>query len=568
MKHYVITTVLLAATLTAAAQPRSEHEMQTIASQYLYGAQARGNGTLRPQLQPELTTTMVATYSDAAGHTVFVSRDAAFAPVMGATDHAVAPEAVPDGLRWWLATISLTMQQKLDANDWHTIMHAPTATTVEPLVSSRWAQDTPYNDKCPVADTWTKRRAQTGCVATAMAQIMNYHEYPAKGQGMGYYTLNNNKKNVRIEGQYDWANMKDTYSSSAAKDATTDAVATLMYDCGLASGMTYAVQGSGATTLNAAAGMVNHFTYDEAALHCTFRTFTNDVAWLQTIYNELAAQRPVLYASTDATYGAHAFVIDGCRADDGYVHVNWGWNGDADGWFDFFNLNPRTAYQQAYGMQGYDFSSDVQSQSMLTGITAPGKGDFSYEAYWCMDGEENITVEGDSIVLHLPTLINYHFMPFEGLVGLCIEDPVTEKGTLQPFYYSAWEKNTVSSLTGWKPMDVPYYKNITDALDDGTYDLYLMAWDQRALNAKTPPQYIRFPARNDGKENYNVWRLTKKDGHLSIQKQDVPAGSGIEYTDHSPLTTDHAAYDLQGRRMNSVTKKGIYVKNGKKYIGR
>ena len=566
MKHYVITAALLAATTLTAAQPRSEHEMRAIASQYLYGAQARGNAAMRPQLRQELTTAMVATYSDADGRTVFVSRDAAFAPVMGATDHAADPEALPDGLRWWLATVSLTMQQKLNNNDWHTVIHAPAATTVEPLVTSRWAQDSPYNDKCPVADSWSKRRAQTGCVATAMAQVMNYHEYPAQGQGTGYYTLNNNKKNVRIESQYDWANMQDTYSSSAAKDATTDAVATLMYDCGLASGMAYALQGSGATTLNAAAGMVNHFTYDEAALHCTFRTFTNDEAWLQTIYDELAAQRPVLYASTDASYGAHAFVIDGCRASDGYLHVNWGWSGDADGWFDFFNLTPCTAYQQAYGMQGYDFSQDVQSQSMLTGITAPGKDNFGYEAYWCMDGEETITVEGDSLTLHLPTLINYHFMPFKGLVGICIEDPVTEKGTLQPFYYSAWEKNTISSLTGWNPMDVPYYKSVTDDLDDGSYDLYLMAWDERAISAHTNPQYVRFPARNDGRENYNVWRLTKKDGHLSIQKQDVPAESGIASAAHSASSASHAAYDLQGRHLNAPSHHGIYIKNGKKYI--
>ncbi len=563
MKSNILLIMLACGLATdVVAQPRSEREMQAIAAEHLYGAlPTHTNRVQHAMPQQLLSTDMVAVYADRYNGTVFVSRDAVFAPVLGWTDRPLTQQDLPDGLQWWLQTITETMQQKKALNDMGTIQHAPVAPDVAPLVTSRWAQDTPYNDKCPVADTWTKRRAQTGCVATAMAQVMNYHEYPAQGKGTGYYTMNGNRKNVRIEGTYDWANMKDSYAGIGdKKDETTDAVATLMYDCGLASGMAYALQGSGATSPNAAAGMVNHFNYDEAAMHCSFRTFCNNDAWLQTIYGELAQQRPLLYMSTDATYGAHAFVIDGCRAQDGYLHVNWGWSGDADGYFDFFNLTPRTNYQEAYGMQGYDFSKDVQSQSMLTGITAPGKGDFAYEAYWCMDGEETISVDGDSIMLHLPTLINYHFQPFEGLVALCIENPITGKGTLQPFYYSAWEKNTIPSLSGWNAMDVPYFKSITDNLDDGDYDLYLMAWDQRALTAGTNPQYIRFPARNDGNENYNVWRMTKKDGHLSIRKLTTPVDDAIETAVSAPRPAGTAIYDLLGRRLsNSDSSNGPII---------
>ena len=286
----------------------------------------------------------------------------------------------------------------------------------------------------------------------------------------------------------------------------------------------------------------------------------------QPFFDELAEQRPVLYASTDATYGAHAFVIDGCRAQDGYVHVNWGWSGDADGWFDFFNLTPRTTYQTAYGMQGYDFSRDVESQSMLTGITAPGQQDFAYEAYWCMDGEETISVDGDSITLRLPTLINYHFQEFRGLVGLCIQNVATGHSPIQPFYYTAYGEDPVGSLKGWKPMEVPYYKSITDALDDGDYDLFLMAWHEKAIN-KTMPQYVRFPARNDGRENYNVWRMTKRDGHLTISKQEVPEESGIRALPmyNEQCTMNNGVYDLQGRPLSGEPRHGLYIKNGKKY---
>ena len=579
-RHIILLSLACAMAATAVAQPRSEREMQAIAANHLLGgAMARGQRQ-QQAMKPQqiLATDMVAAYaltaqplptSPQASPVVFVSRDAAFAPVLGWTDAPIEDNELPDGLRWWLETISQTMNTKLGAGDWHTIMRAPkNVSDVEPLVTSRWAQDTPYNDLCPVADSWTKRRAQTGCVATAMAQVMNYHEYPAKGQGTGYYTMNGSKRNVRIEGEYDWANMMDTYSSASdKKDETTDAVATLMYDCGLASGMAYALQGSGATTMNAAAGMVSNFSYDEAALHCSFRTFSNNDAWMQTIYDELSQQRPVLYASTDATYGAHAFVIDGYRAQDGYVHVNWGWSGDADGWFDFFNLNPRTTYQTAYGMQGYDFSRDVESQSMLTGITAPGQQDFAYEAYWCMDGEETISVDGDSITLRLPTLINYHFQEFRGLVGLCIQNVATGHSPIQPFYYTAYGEEPVGSLKGWKPMEVPYYKSITDALDDGDYDLFLMAWHEKAIN-KTMPQYVRFPARNDGRENYNVWRMTKRDGHLTISKQEVPEESGIRALPmyNGQCTMNNGVYDLQGRPLSGEPRHGLYIKNGKKHL--
>ena len=569
MKRNALTLSLLAvAVYTATAQPRTEHEMEAIAASHLCGAPSRGTRSSQ-QAQPQklMSTDMVAVYGDSYNGAVFVSRDAIFAPVLGWTDRPLPSATLPDGLQWWLHTITEAMQQKLADNDLCTIMRAPKATDVAPLVTTMWAQDTPYNDLCPVTDTWTKRRAQTGCVATAMAQVMKYHEYPAKGQGMGYYTLGSSKKNVRIESQYDWTHMKDTYASSAPKDETTEAVSVLMYDCGLASGMAYATQGSGATTINAAAGMVNNFAYDDAALHCSFRTFTNDDEWLATIYDELAQQRPVLYASTDPTYGAHAFVIDGCRAQDGYLHVNWGWSGDANGYFDFFNLTPRTAYQQAYGMQGYNFSSDVQSQSMLTGITAPGKGDFPYQAYWCMDSEETISVDGDSITLTLPTLINYHFLEFSGLVGLCIQDVETGHSPIQPFYYTAWEGTPVPSLRGWNAQVIPYYKNVTDNLADGDYDLFLVAWHANAIN-KTMPQYVRFPARNDGKENYNVWRMTKKDGHLTIQKTPVPVESGIASVDNAHNSMPEGVFDLQGRHLNTTVGKGLYIRNGRKYVGR
>ena len=568
MKHRLTLVALAcAATVGLWAQPRSEREMQSIAAAHLFGTAARSTAAAPPSLQRLSATSMVAVYAAPSRGAVFVSRDAIFAPVLGWTDRPLLSDTLPPAVQWWLQTITATMQQKQADNVFTTMQAAQQATDVAPLVSSRWAQDAPYNDKCPVADSWAGTRSQTGCVATAMAQVMRYHRHPAQGSGMGYYTLNGStaRQKKRIQGVYDWAHMLDTYSSSAKKDETTDAVATLMYDCGLASGMAYARQGSGATSPNAARGMVHNLDYDSLALQCHFRAFANDAQWLADIYAELADGRPVLYMSTDANYGAHAFVVDGCRAADGYLHVNWGWNGDANGYFDFYNLTPITAYQQAYGMTGYDFSRDVQSQTAITGILPPDGQKRPYQSYWCMDGEETISVEGDSIVLQLPTLLNYHYLDFSGLVGLCIEDVKTGHAPIQPFYYTAWGEEPVPSLSGWQPMTVPYYRSVTDQLADGEYDLYLMSWHTTAIG-KSNPQYIRFPARNDGSENFNVWRMTKRDGHLSISKRQLPVEDAI----HSPSTrhlspsNPHHVYDLQGR--TAMPHHGLYIRDGRKYV--
>ena len=572
-KIWVLAVACMA--LSAHALQRSENEMQAIAAEHLYGTLAKGNGGQGMKPDKLMENDMVAAYGDRYNGTVFVSRDAMFAPVLGYTDRPLDMERVPDGLQWWMRTISATMQQKIQDNDLRTILKAQ-AQDVDPMLTTRWAQDTPYNDLCPVADSYYQRRAQTGCVATAMAQIMNYHEYPVQGHGTGYYTMqgSSSKKNVRIKSTYDWPNMKDTYTSTASKDETTDAVATLMYDCGLASHMAYALQGSGATSPNAAAGLAHHFDYDSLALHCMFRVLDNNERWLQTIYDEMNAGRPVEYLSTDGNYGAHAFVIDGCRASDGYLHVNWGWSGDADGYYDFYNLNPRTAMQVAYGMNGFDFSSDAASQSMLTGIMPPDGEEKPYISYWGMSEEESIEVADNTILLHLPAIFNYHFLTFKGLVGLCIENVETHRSPIYPFYYTDRGEAPVPSLSGWEPMDLTYGEQVINSLEDGDYDLYLMSWYSTDIG-KYDPQYVRFPDLNDGNENYNKWRMTKHGGELTIQKTKVPLAQEELPTSLSHVQCDAAqpylqqSFDLQGRPLSADTPvKGIRIVNGKKIINK
>ena len=217
--------------------------------------------------------------------------------------------------------------------------------------SSRRGQDKPYNDQCPVAYTTVTHRAAkavTGCVATAMAQIMYYYKYPVHGQGknsVGVYWPSAPDHTVIYtvdfsKATYDWNNMLNVYANTEYTAEQDSAVARLMYHCGVACNMSYDPDGSGAYTADAAMGLKKYFGYASTTRVATRQAF-NEPEWMDMVYGELNAHRPILYTGNDVATGyGHAFVIDGYTSD-GLVHVNWGWEGSQDGYYDIALLNPR-----------------------------------------------------------------------------------------------------------------------------------------------------------------------------------------------------------------------------------
>lgn len=195
-------------------------------------------------------------------------------------------------------------------------------TKVDQLLTTHWAQSSPYNDQCPkIGGT----RCVTGCVATAMAQVLNYHKLPRTMHGRKTYgyTLDGVRYSNSFDfgaNTFDWNNMNDSYglfSSSASKSA----VAKLMYACGVATGMRYTTGESGANTW-VGTDAINYFMDGVRAEHHGFDT--------DIVLRELKAGHPVIYSGASSGGGAHCFVIDGCTAD-GYFHCNLGWGGGNDG---------------------------------------------------------------------------------------------------------------------------------------------------------------------------------------------------------------------------------------------
>ncbi len=210
--------------------------------------------------------------------------------------------------------------------------------TIAPLLGETiWGQGTPFNNKCPQING---ERAVTGCVATALSQIMYVHKYPTKGIGSHSYTTETKGLTVSANfgnTTYDWANMIPNYKGSYTT-TQANAVATLMHHVGVAADMDYTVDGSGAVSSIALAAMTEYFGYNKA-INILPKDFMKEEDILQEVASDLQLGHPVYVSGSTVNQEGHAFVCDGMQSD-GYLHINWGWNGMANGYFALSALAP------------------------------------------------------------------------------------------------------------------------------------------------------------------------------------------------------------------------------------
>ncbi|MBR4919853.1 MAG: C10 family peptidase [Prevotella sp.] len=280
---------------------------------------------------------------------------------------------IPDNMRGFLQEYVDGIQYLDDHNikvekSAHRSNRAPKA-SIKPLVETKWDQWAPYNLYCPQINE--DERGLTGCGATALAQILKYHEWPKTTPTIPAYV--SERLNMTIDAMgpttIDWGNMKDTYTCyKKDKDKTVDnaddsekAVGMLMRLCGQALEMdygTYSMGGSAAYTNGPYKALLKYFDYEEETLQFINRANYSYERWQELIYNELANKRPVLYTGQSAG-GGHLFVCDGYDKDD-FFHINWGWSGGSDDYFRLYLLNP---YEQGAGgsstNDGYGVAQDA-----------------------------------------------------------------------------------------------------------------------------------------------------------------------------------------------------------------
>ena len=311
---------------------------------------------------------------------VIVAGDDRAAGVLACGNHAIDMDNVPCNMQWLLDHYSKQMDY-LRAHPDVPVMAAAgqNSVVVSPLVSCTWNQRAPFYNQCPTSGT---QHCLTGCVATAMAQVMYYWKYPAQAPALDGYTSEVNGATVDAlpGGTFDWDNMLDVYPTNATAQQK-DAVAMLMRYCGQACHMGYGTSASGAYSDDELEGMKT-FGYNNDAVLLDRDDYTAG-EWAAMIEQQLAAGCPILYGGVDADKNAgHAFVVDGCGG--GMYHINWGWSGSGDGYFvlDAFttmNLQYSSEQQMLYQVYPAGYLYDKHAAFMLP---ATQVGATSFTATW------------------------------------------------------------------------------------------------------------------------------------------------------------------------------------------
>ncbi len=209
------------------------------------------------------------------------------------------------------------------------------------LCETKWNQDSPYNYFAPAATGGPGGRAYAGCCATAMSQVMRYWNHPTQGTGSHSYNWHGQQLTANFGATtYDWANMPASISNNSPQEQI-EAIATLMYHCGVAVNMNYAADGSGAYSADVPAAIAAYFGYTNQA-SLKYRDNFSYSNWADMMKESFDMGWPLYYSGQSPTDGGHAFVCDGYNDADQF-HYNWGWSGSGDGWFDFDEIDFNTS---------------------------------------------------------------------------------------------------------------------------------------------------------------------------------------------------------------------------------
>lgn len=557
-------------------------------------------------------------FNNDAGGFVIIAGDDAVAPVLGYTstgafDANNLPEGLKDLLKSYEQQIA-ALGKNYKANATSTRAEF---TGEKLLNTAKWNQGAPFNK-------YTPNNYVTGCVATAGAIVMKHHGYPAKGVGSHSYTWNGQNLTASFEHDYDWANMPVRYTGD--NDAAFDGVARLMSDLGIAVNMQYANGGSASALEDLVTALKKYFGYSKYARHLKIEDLGAE-AWNGRLRAEIDANRPVLYAASDANVGGHSFVIDGYK--DESFRVNWGWGGYCDGFYRVGALNPEVDGTP----QGDQYNS---SQAAVFALQpSDGKEVLSNLRFIKVDGyletmNMNVTdvKAGKNLTLYLLPLQSYGENSYTGKIAIALKNA---KGEIREVF----------AETGIKELEHGYYIDqyllggvCTVDAQEGDYlaivskeegtDEYLeilgsdfekvilpaTGFQPRTFEVKAelgkgaefieaPSTYNRVSRFYNGKplQGCPYYFDVKMDESVTESSLELDGGEVLAYqfsdgakfygisvgikpvynlvvkttTGIRSVTVDNkirksALYDLNGRRIPNVPSKGIYIQNGKKMI--
>jgi hypothetical protein len=560
MRESIFLFLALLLTIVAQGRERTSAEMRQIAMTQLgLSATTRASSA---ELKRMYTGEKLSIYGTDKAFVV-VSSDTQFTPVLGYSDTSFDSDNLPANFRWWLARITASMKNGYVSS------YTPTRSTSSGsyLCTAEWGQESPYNQNCPMSFGRWGSNLYTGCVATAMSQIMYYYKYPATGSGTRCtYTVVVGKDTTTFarsfSNTYDWANMLDSYTNKSPSTEQKQAVASLMFDAGTAVHMVYTSDGSGAFTNDAASAFVKNFGYDSLSVNYLTRLYYSDEEWMDIIDNEISNGRPILYSGVDATSGGHAFVFDGID-DNGLVHINWGWDGDANGFYDIADLEPNADILSS----STDYHFNLY-QDMVIGLKNHANADAEdkYHSQWVSDSIIAYTSPAkNSLSIELADMWNMDYQTFEGTINVLFINQSTGDTTVYEFfnskdygsteYYSGYTLRNSTDGTV-EPLEFDLKSDL--GLPAGTYKVCLASQSKK----QSEPTVLRIP----GGESSAVFTYAE-DGTVTFG-----ATTGISSTKAvtPAVSSDEVCvYDITGRlvyvskassfQMDDIPGQGLFV---------
>ena len=305
----------------------------------------------------------VYTYSGREGF-MLVAADDAVVPLLGYSEKgSFSLEGMPGNIDSWLSLYTEQIEAARSLPPYVAYQtRAGEMAAIGPLLNTKWDQNNPYNSECPMLNG---RRCVTGCVATAMAQVMNYWKYPLVGKGSITYTPPAFDEELSLDFStinFDWDHILDVYGKTYSSTERM-AVARLMKACGYSVRMKYTAGESGAYSKDISSALINNFGYDRGVNERDRSAYSSQDDWNRMVYNEMAVTGPVIYCGQSVN-GSHCFVCDGYDGN-GFFHINWGWGGMSDGYFLLDELTPHEVGTGGhYG--GYNLN-----QSIIAGVMPP-----------------------------------------------------------------------------------------------------------------------------------------------------------------------------------------------------
>ncbi len=535
----LLLSLMLLLSVSAIAGPRSYQQAKAIAqrqaallgiemdAEVAASAKAAPRMSVSSAVSPSATCYYVFANGEDKGFTI-VSGDDRMPEVVGySAQGTYDPDHLPanyvDFMKAYQETVEALLKGDAqvsgglaEARQWRA-ERAGTAAVAPLLGGIKWNQTEPYNNRCPLYDE--TNRSVTGCVATAMAQVMMYHQYPKelKSTIEAYTTKSKGIKISAINSgeTYDWDNMLPDYSKTDYSSAQADAVAKLMYHCGAAVKMDYGPS-SGANVTPAI--LATYFGYDADLMQDLTRTCFTLQQWMTLIDNELKAKRPILY-SGQSSDGGHEFVCDGSDGK-GLYHINWGWGGYQDGYFDLTILQP----QKGGAGSGSAVDGFNRDCSMIIGI-APDNGKVdeplaSYPQIMSMDHG------GMTGITWTKTTREHVLEPFQAEARTCFVNQSTTDFSGY-FAYGIKANGTIVLVSdyegGW---NLPAVKP-----DGGTWGTY----------GDNPELTISYPFPQGINVIYPVYSYDMKNWHVCSFYNNQPFIIDVDATTMTPVTTPLAA---------------------------